>query len=320
MLSAMFLPDLLLAAAPAHAQINLSPITFPRVRLQRAEPNTLLQKTQDATVHILCSATTPKGIRSVSGTGVMIDPRGIIISNAHIMSQLAAPDTTATCVARTGNPSANPTPLTLIYISPKWLAEYGPQIYQDELAGTGENDFALAYLQPKPNTPPQHHVFIPSERIGQFTPGDTVLGCAYPAEFISADSITSRLYQNCSYINTGKGFTFAKDTFDAISLGGTILARAGVSGGPIVDQFGVLQGIMATSSRENSTSARTLTAITFEHILRSFQASERIHLREYLAQSIETLLQKAVAQKATVRPLFEKKSQPAAAAASVPTR
>lgn len=288
-------------------QINLAPLSLPTAPQQQQQAP-ILPKAQDATVHIICNAMTPKGMRAVSGTGAVIDPRGIILTSAHIIAQLASPTAKAHCVARFGNPSANPTPISVLYISPEWIKEYAPKIFQDELVGTGENDFALALIAPSQKNQPRP--FISLSHVVSFEPGSQVLACGYPAEFISPDTITTRLYQNCSYITTGKGFTFGKDTFDAISLGNSILARAGVSGGPIMDRFGSLVGIMATASREKSTNERTLTAVTREHIERSFKKSSQQDLTTYVALPLETLTSNARAHLQSLSQYFEQPQTP----------
>ena len=62
---------------------------------------------------------------------------------------------------------------------------------------------------------------------------------------------------------------------------------------------------MTTASREQKTNQRNLTAITLEHIYRSFKLSENMSLKEYLELPLETLLKKAKNQAVSLLPYFK---------------
>src|SRR6185436_12542444 len=68
---------------------------------------------RSALVNILCM---PQGgsLRPISGSGVIIDPRGVILTNAHVAQYVLlseSPQINLTCSIRTGSPA-----------SPRWKA------------------------------------------------------------------------------------------------------------------------------------------------------------------------------------------------------
>jgi hypothetical protein len=60
---------------------------------------------------------------------------------------------------------------------------------------------------------------------------------------------------------------------DLVSLGGTVVAQSGSSGGAVVSaQSGALMGLITTESQGTTTASRDLHAITLAHINRSLMS------------------------------------------------
>jgi hypothetical protein len=60
--------------------------------------------------------------------------------------------------------------------------------------------------------------------------------------------------------------TFSTNSPDALSLGGVIEAQAGSSGGAVVNAWGYLVGLIATTSSGTTTADRDLRAISLSYI------------------------------------------------------
>ena len=67
-----------------------------------------------------------------------------------------------------------------------------------------------------------------------------------------------------------KLFTFGSGTLDSFSIGGSVVAQQGSSGGAVVSDDFKMLGVIVTSSVAESTEDRDLRAITISHINRSF--------------------------------------------------
>ena len=85
-------------------------------------------------------------------------------------------------------------------------------------------------------------------------------------------------------------FTFSQNTLDLISIGGSITAQKGSSGGAIASTLGRLLGIVVTASDADNTDDRDLRAITLFHINESLKEDMGIDLDSYL---FGNLLEKA---------------------------
>jgi len=238
-------------------------------------------------VNIFC--TTKYGeLSPISGTGVIINSDGLILTNAHIAQYFLLKDFREkgylNCVARTGSPAYPKYNLELVYISQNWVKANKGLLKDQNPKGTGEDDFAflkitgmidssnlptLSYIEPNTN-----------ENIRVSEP---VLLASYPAGFLGGISIIQDLSLTSAVTNIQDVFTFKKDTIDVISVGGTVVSQKGSSGGLVVDKNTSLIGIITTSSDGNTTSSRGLNAITLAYINRTMESEMNMNLKKFLS-------------------------------------
>lgn len=230
---------------------------------------------QEALVNILCIADPLSPIGSISGSGIIIDPSGTILTNAHIAQTFLLKDypeeSTITCTIRTDSPATAAYTADLAYISPLWVVENKEAIAQDNPTGTGKDDFALLTITGPSEfgEMPESFPYIPLT-FDEAVIGDVVISAGYPASFLSADAIRRSLVQISAAGTVEDVFTFLQTTVDVLSLGGVPLAQQGASGGAVVRSDGSLIGLVVTSSLEENTQERDLRAISTGHIARSF--------------------------------------------------
>jgi S1-C subfamily serine protease len=248
--------------------------------------------TRNATVNILCTSHSGGQFRPISGSGIIIDPRGVILTNAHVAQYLLLEDYMfdgfMDCTARTESPARATYTIAPLYIPPHWVNKHAEQIDAVNPTATGESDYALLLITGRTdptlalNIPlPFLNVQTSSETINV---GDSVLIAGYPAGFLGGIATQKDLYLISTVTTIMKKFTFDPeiDNLDLISLGGNIVAQKGSSGGAVVDTNGDLIALVVTSTEGASTDDRDLRAVTLGHINRD--------LLTYKSESLSSML------------------------------
>ncbi|MBI2005025.1 trypsin-like peptidase domain-containing protein [Patescibacteria group bacterium] len=281
------------AAAPIATPV--APSTPPALPLAPAIDSTVLNtQTREALVNILCTTKAGGSFKPISGSGVLVDSRGVVLTNAHVGQYFLLRDYptegNVDCVLRTGSPARAMYRAELLYLPPAWVDANASQIVQEQGTGTGEHDYAFLHITGPtgPSIPfPTTFPFI--AMTGSLpTPGDSMLLAAYPAGFLDGQTITLNLYITSAYAAVRGLFTFDNpQQVDLFSIGGTVVSQGGSSGGAVVRaQDGKLAGIIVTSTAATSTAERDLRAITIAHINRSLTAEGQGGLAELLSQNL----------------------------------
>lgn len=247
------------------------------------------ENSRKALVNIICTSASGGYFEALSGSGIVIDSRGIILTNAHIAQYFLIKNSQGgnllKCVARIGSPAVTAYNLSILHISPSWVKANYKSLRSQHPLGTGENDFALLRITGVTNqgSLPESFPYIqPDFSESQINTGKQILIAGYPAGFLGGIAIQRELYAVTSIINIGKLYTFRTGTLDAFSLGGSPVAQRGSSGGGAVGPDGKLLGIIVTSTDASDTASRDLDAISISHIDRSLFAEA--------GQSLDTLL------------------------------
>lgn len=260
------------------------------------EPFPLInEKTRAALVNIFCM---PKSgtLRPISGSGVMIDPRGVILTNAHVAQYVLlsqSPQIDLSCTVRTGSPATAKWIPTILYLPPVWVDEHAHEINDQHPMGTGAHDYALLLItgatsgSPLPLPPVGGFPYLPydtREAIG--FKDDTVLVASYPAEFVGGIATQLNLFSASSVTTIKQLLTFEVGTVDLFSLGGIIEAQSGSSGGAVVNAWGRLIGLIATTSDGATTMERDLRAITVSYISRDLSVQTLFDLPTILGGDV----------------------------------
>jgi len=250
----------------------------------------LNEKTRKVLVNVLCLAGHGDVLRPISGSGVIIDPKGVVLTNAHIAQFFLLRDypskNSIQCVLRTGSPASPMYTAELLYFPQKWLDANAQKIVQENPTGTGEYDYALLLITGRTNGSalPSSFPYI-SPYTGEDTKeGDSALLAAYPAGFLEGATISTDLFIASAISSIKEVFTFHEGGgIDLISVPGTVVSQKGSSGGAVVRQNdGTLTGLIATATTADSTSQRDLRAITLRHV--------NVSLIEAIGQSLSSLL------------------------------
>ena len=249
----------------------------------------------DALVNIVC-VSGDQNIPSISGSGVIIDSRGIIMTAAHVAQLFLLQDylgpNKVICIVRTGSPARRAYLAEPIYVSPTWIAENPTTLKNASPLGTGENDFALlAITDTATSTPlPTSFPFVPLAQDTLKSQQKVAIG-SYGAQYLTAAELNTSLYATLVFGTIQTQYTFGTNTVDLVSILGTEASQEGSSGGGILNANGQLGGIITTSSIAGTFQTRTLNAITLAHIRRSFSADTGQSLDAFLqSESISQLV------------------------------
>jgi hypothetical protein len=254
--------------APA-APLKATPISAPTSLLpsESASLDASAVTLRAALVNIICYAPAGSGLRSISGSGVIVDPKGIILTNAHIAQNFLLADRNVSCTIRAGSPAIDTYKASLIYISPAWIQANANILTQTNPSGTGEYDFAFLAITKSATSAalPSSFPFIPLATAPPPT-GTPVVIASYGAQFLESNQIQSFLFPTIVFGSVKDVFTFAATTIDVLTLGGSAAAQEGSSGGGVADGNGKLVGTITTSTTNGPTDTRKLDAITASYI------------------------------------------------------
>jgi hypothetical protein len=263
------------------------PQTPPTPTISADDLNT---QTRAALVNILCYSK-GGGVHSISGSGIFVDGRGIILTNAHVGQYFLLKDYPTTgnvdCTIRTGGPAQPRYHATLLYLPPAWITDNAAQIIAQQSKGTGEHDYAFLLVtdaigtQELPSTFPHLPMVVATPEVG-----DSEFLAGYPAGFLDGITIEKNLYPTTAYTTVKDIYTFNDPHHvDLAAISGTIVSQGGSSGGAMVRAFdGKLQGLISISTTGDTTASRDLWAITLEHIDRSLAAQGEKGLSALLSQ------------------------------------
>ncbi|MEK7645234.1 MAG: serine protease [Patescibacteria group bacterium] len=249
--------------ALATTSLKAGPLTFDDI-------NTL---TREALVNILCYTQTSGPISPITGSGVIIDPRGVILTNAHIAQYFLLKDygmkDYVSCNIRTGNPAVPKYKATLLYISPRWVKNNSDNIKRQEAKGTGEDDFAFLIIDRGLNAEqklPSSFPYLPIDSIEHDYANESVLVAGYGAGFLGGEEIQRNLYGISAIATVKEMLSYSGSTLDYLNINGNAVAQRGSSGGAVVDSKGALVGVISTVSSGTQTDTRELGSIGLSHI------------------------------------------------------
>ncbi len=248
-----------------------------------------------ALVNIICTVSAGTVLRSISGSGVIISSKGVVLTNAHIGQYFLLSDYPSkgntSCVIRTGSPAKKSYSAELMFISPAWIKENPATLTKYAPSGTGEHDIALLSITKSLTSTPLPNKF-PFVELSRETPrkdSSVVIG-SYAAQFLTVNEIRDALYPTIAYGKVHEVFTFGTNTIDLISLGGNAAAQEGSSGGGVIDLNGKLEGLITTSTTQGATQTRDLHAITAMYIRHDYAKEATTSLDAILAEQPETVV------------------------------
>jgi S1-C subfamily serine protease len=244
---------------------------------------------RSALVNIICISKEP-GVRSASGSGVIFDSRGLILTNSHVaqyfLLESTLPEGRVECSVRSGSPAQTAYEAKLAYMSSQWLAANPRTLTVSAARGTGEHDFAVLVIT-KSATPlplPALYPFVP---LAQSTPAlqQAVAVGGYAAQELTSAQVRNSLYPTLAFSTIKKHFSFDGENPDVLAISGSAVAQEGSSGGGVVNAKGELIGVITTSTQTGSYESRELRAVTLGHVRRSFKVDSSEDFDSYFKRT-----------------------------------
>ena len=271
-----------LGAAPAFAAYSKAKPEL--VVSQVSEHQALL----DATVNLYCRVKSGNKTVSTTGTGVFIDSRGIILTNAHVAQYFLLSEGTSRlksdCTVRVGSPAKDAYTADLLYLSPVWISKNAAELATKKPKGLGENDFALLYVTgaKKGGVLPTSFPTVPLKVATSFAERDRVVVAGYPAGALNYADIKNKLMVVATSSTIASLRTFEVGKVDIVALSPSKAASSGVSGGPIV-RDGQLIAIVTTMSTTKKKGEGSLRGITIPYIDRAIREQTGLPLQTIYA-------------------------------------
>ncbi len=279
--------------APAPAPASNQPVAnntgqVLQATTTQASGASVTDQVRAAIVNIICTTQASGPFGSISGSGVFIDSRGIILTNSHIAQYFLLKNYQTpgfvSCVIRSGSPAVARYTADLLFMPPSWMEANAYKINQADPTGNGEHDYALLLVTGTVNPSVQMPSAFPSLPVSTEAPaeGQSVLLAAYPAQFLGGITVAEDLYESSATATVGDLYTFVSNTLDLFSVGGTIVAQKGSSGGAVTDASGVLRGLIVTASEGANTAASDLRALSTPYIINDFAKESGVSLVAFL--------------------------------------
>lgn len=280
------------------------------------EPFDFNQYWRSAVVNLFCTDRYGGGLSS--GSGVIIDPRGIILTNAHVAMDFLFQDwpnpSLTECTVRTGSPASPSYKAKLLYFPQGYVTDTVNAIpgASDDTFVYGKDDYAILWITgpSSPQAPmPSSFPFLAVNFA--VTPVNTpVYLLGYASEYSSYETLQRNLYQLASPAKVDSLRQIqGSGKVDAIAFNGNVVGQHGSSGGAVVLNGGQLAGLMSffDKGEGKTTGEKVLNAITTGYIARDFETDTTVPLVTFLNNDAATLAQRFASTSAPVYQAMFKK-------------
>jgi hypothetical protein len=231
------------------------------------DKNKDLHDPYSAVVRISCTKANGAATELLSGSGVIISPRGYVLTNAHV-GYFFSNDEYDCIITETANATIGYKGI-IKFISQSWLDDFEDDVVAGVLpASTGEHDIAVVQLNESINPA----ILLPDEfphiEVSECTArvGDDITTWGYPGTRTGniLDDLRNSLVTDETSIKAT--YSFAGGNVDVIETGETRTARQGSSGGAFLFEDGTLAGIIATTLNRDGDDV--LTGLSMDYITR----------------------------------------------------
>ncbi|MES3005685.1 MAG: serine protease [Patescibacteria group bacterium] len=271
-------------------QKNISPVTIPTLSSITHE-----QKIKNSVVNIYCSIQNGKNVKVITGSGIVVDPQGIVLTNAHVgqfpLLQNNPISSNMSCSIRTGSPINKTYGVKTLYISKDWIFTNYKNISQTNFSETGEGDIAILQIVDKLTGASAGKIFdYLSLASSAPTINDQISIASYPADILGTSGINSLLTVQTEKLRISDSFSFSYAPLpDLLETSDSLQAQHGSSGGALLNNSDALAGLITITVSGNSPLMKHVRALTIHHISNVIQKDTGYSLSSFLDQDIDNL-------------------------------
>jgi hypothetical protein len=199
------------------------------------------------TVNLACMRREGLAVHVDSGSGVVISPDGLIVTNAHVAYNFLLEDEGVECTITHPSFPVFGYRGQAVFVSPDWIRQNGRAISLGGGTGTGENDYAfVTFAKSAAPTLLGSLAYAPvsvSEPVAE--PGDDITVAGFPGSASTLEGFGSAARLKVDEVEVEDTDSFDRQTADIVQTGRTLVAASGSSGGGGFKD-GQLIGITAT--------------------------------------------------------------------------
>ncbi|MBP9757156.1 MAG: trypsin-like peptidase domain-containing protein [Candidatus Pacebacteria bacterium] len=267
------------------------------------------QSWRSAVVNLFCTDRYGGGLSS--GSGVIVDSRGIILTNAHVALDFLFQDwptpSITECVVRTGSPASPAYKASLVYLPAGYVSDTVKAVpgASDDGFIYGKDDYAILVITGPSTGQIKAPTVFPYLSIDYAAPAvnTPVYLLGYASEYTSYETLQRNLYQLASPASVdAQRMIQGSGKIDTVAFNGNVVGQHGSSGGAVILNGGKLAGLMTFFDKlQGATTAdKVLNALTTGYVARDFETDTGVSLTTFLANDPATLVQKFKAGNAVV--------------------
>lgn len=252
---------------------------------------------KDAVVNLFCMDRYGGYDYSGSGSGVVVDPRGVILTNAHVVWPYMAfaewPNPSLyQCSVRIGSPAKPFYKAQLLYVPQEYMEKAFARMYDyqaEEKHIYGENDYAFLLITGRTDvsaTLPTSFPYRPIYTGPVLGEGSFIYDVGYPAGYLGGLTMQNSLGQAASPTRIFQRKSIKGTTdINIFSYLADIAGQAGSSGGPVFKAGGEVAGLNTfVDEFASNTSEQILYAVSGWYINEDLKRDSGLSLGEFLAQ------------------------------------
>lgn len=280
--------------------IPVAPIIPPTEPIQSVKPpvEEIKQKTigiDDVLVNTVCVERTGNAISVSTGSGVIVSPSGIVLTNAHVAQFFLIQDydNSVDCAIYKENIPTYGYEAEILYISENWIKENYESFREKTARGTGEDDYAILRIIKNTNPSlslPAEFPFANVVISDSVEIGDEVVAAGYPGGPISLFELTKSRKLVTAVLSVLDVFTFGGNNPDIFTVTRSEVGAKGSSGGGVFKENTEnsldLIGIIVTTDGTNGNAK--INAITTSYINRDISKETGNKLSYYLSGNLSS--------------------------------
>ena len=247
---------------------------------------------QEVSVNIICIQTSGSFVTASTGSGVIISPNGVVLTNAHVaqMILLEKVGFDIECsVYRASNRNLE-YKSEIVYLPPEWINENASQISNPNPRGTGEHDYALILINSSNNF--NNLDVFPYVNLNLdnniYNIGLPINITGFPGGPLNIDSLRMAGIFRTDLSRITDMFTFSRREITVFATEETIVAERGASGGGIFSGDSLI-GVTVTIAPENN--GYRINAITTTYINGAINQSMGMNLLQILGSDPRVLVE-----------------------------